>query len=412
VSNLRVTSFQFNALICLKEMCACPTEHTPALSIVRTMLELLDTSNIIEVIEVVLVILGHMTQDEQSTIRTRTMRHLILNHNILNRVTSIVLDCHADKLIPAVAWLASTLVEEPMPNNVSNLLGDDFIFLLMRMCLHSDTDTQSNALCALTGVVECYKFSWDLVIHNNPVLPELLAIIGHEDIKIALWGLKIFGNITSTDDELILEKLIELGLVSLLRPLATSQTPTIRLWVAFALSNVLTGMASHVDLLIETDIASALVTMAEQEALLQDQNDPRFEYQVIVNAACALANALANTTSTQARTLISQRVLESTTRALGPNQPEYVLEAIISALMHVMTEAEPLDIISICSRLDKCGTTERLRSLATHSNADLVENVGEIIRAMNTIKFSRTATHQKKKSDSQRTFPLASSSQL
>jgi hypothetical protein len=362
------------------------------------MLELLDTSNIIEVIEVVLVILGHMTQDEHSAVRTRNMRHLILNHNVLNRVASIVIDCHADKLIPAVAWLASTLIEDPMPNNVSSLLGDDFIYLLMRMSQHPDVDTQSNALCALTGVVECYKFSWDLIVQNNPMLPSFLGIIGNPDLKIALWGLKIFGNITSTDDETIMHTLIDLGIVQLLRPLTTCTTPTIRLWVAFALSNILTGMASHVDLLIEIDIASALITMAEQEAKLQESQDPKFEYQVIVNAACALANALANTNPTQARTLIGQRVLESTTRALGPAQPEYVLEAIVSSLMHVMTEADPLDIISICSRLEKCGTTERLRSLTTHPNADLVENVNEIIRAMNTIKFTRfTASKPKEK---------------
>lgn len=365
------------------------------------MLELLDTSNIIEVIEVVLVILGHMTQDEQSAVRTRNMRHLILNHNVLNRVTSIVIDCHAEKLIPAVAWLASTLIEEPMPNNVGNLLGDDFIYLLMRMCTHSDSDTQSNALCALTGVVECYKCSWELIVHHdlqhNQFLPGLLALIGHPDPKTALWGLKIFGNITSTDDEMIMQTLIDLGIVTLLRPLTLSTTPTIRLWVAFALSNILTGMASHVDLLISIDIASALVVMAEHEATLQDNNDPNFEYQVIVNAACALANALVNTNSTQARTLISQRVLESTTRALGPTQPEYVLEAIVSALMHVMTEADALDIISICSRLEKCGTIERLRSLTSHSNVDLVENINEIILAMNTIRFTRTASSKNKK---------------
>lgn len=371
-------------------MCAYPTEQTPALSIVRTMLELLDTSNIIEVIEVVLVILGHMTQDEHSVIRTRNMRHLILNHNVLNRVASIVIDCHADKLIPAVAWLASTLIEDPMPNNVSSLLGDDFIYLLMRMSQHPDVDTQSNALCALTGVVECYKFSWDLIVQSNPMLPSFLGIIGHPDLKIALWGLKIFGNITSTDDEPIMHTLIDLGIVQLLRPLTTCTTPTIRLWVAFALSNILTGMASHVDLLIKIDIASALVTMAEQEAQLQEADDPKFEYQVIVNAACALANALANTNCTQARTLIGQRVLESITRALGPTQPEYVLEAIVSSIMHVMTEADPLDIISICSRLEKCGTAERLRSISNHPNSDLVDNINEIIRALNTIKFTRT----------------------
>lgn len=364
------------------------------------MLELLDTSNIIEVIEVVLVILGHMTQDEQSAVRTRNMRHLILNHNVLNRVTSIVIDCHAEKLIPAVAWLASTLIEEPMPNNVSSLLGDDFIYLLIRMCTHSDADTQSNALCALTGVVECYKSSWDLIVHNglhyNHNLPGLLALIGHPDPKTALWGLKIFGNITSTDDEVILQTLIDFGIVALLRPLTLSTTPTIRLWVAFALSNILTGMASHVDLLISIDIASALVAMAEQEAALQDAEDPNFEYQVIVNAACALANALVNTNSTQARTLIGQRVLESTTRALGPTQPEYVLEAIVSALMHVMTEADPLDIISICGRLEKCGTSERLRSLTSHANSDLVDNINEIILAMNTIRFTRTVSTKAK----------------
>jgi hypothetical protein len=355
------------------------------------MLELLDTSNIIEVIEVVLVILGHMTQDDQP-IRTRNMRHLILNHNVLNRVTSILIDCNAEKLVPAVAWLASTLIEEPMPANVSNLLGDDFIFLLMRMTQSSDPDTQSNALCALCGVVESYKFSWELIVHDNPTLPSLLAIISHPSPRVALWGLKIFGNITSTDDELMMRALIDLGLVGLLKPLISHPLATIRLWVAFALSNILTGMASHVNLLIEIDIVPPLVAMAEAEARLQDEGDSKCESQVIVNAACALANALANTNSSQASTFIGQRALESVVRALSPTQPDYVLEAIISAIMHVLTEADPLEIISICGKLDKVTTTERLRSLANHPNKDLLDNANEIIRALNTIKFASTAS--------------------
>lgn len=370
-------------------MCTCPTAHTPALSIVRTMLELLDTSNIIEVIEVVLVILGHMTQDEQP-LRTRNMRHLILNHNVLNRITNILIECNAEKLIPAVAWLASTLIEEPMPSNVANLLSDEFIGLLMRMTQSADADTQSNALCALCGVVEGYKYSWELIVHDNPLLPKLVEVLSHPNPRIALWGLKIFGNITSTEDESMLRTLLEAKLVEHIRPLAKNENTasTLRLWIAFALSNILTGLASHVDLLISQDIFSPLVSMAETEARRQDAHDPKFEYQIVVNAACALANVLANTNSNQARLLIGQRTLEACTRALAPSQPEYVLEAIISALMHVLTEADTLDLIQVCSRLDKCNTPERLRSLAYYPNKDIVDNTNEILLALNTIKFA------------------------
>jgi importin subunit alpha-6/7 len=230
-----------------------------------------------------------------------------------------------------------------------------------------DKDVLSDALWGICYLTDGEETLTDAVVTHPGVVPRVIALLGHEELSVAMPALRIVGNIVSSVDRHT-QAAIDAGLLTALLPLLRSGRKNVRREACWAVSNVAAGTHAQ--------ITSLLSTPGLIQAVLDIMRSS--DWHVRKEATWIVCNSAAAGAPEHVCKLVSSGVIEPLVEILSNDDARMLavvmdaMDAILAVEAKFKKEGNPAAAMcTFAEQFESYGAVTRLEELQEHASHDV-----------------------------------------
>uniref|UniRef100_A0A8W8IH01 Importin subunit alpha-4 n=1 Tax=Magallana gigas TaxID=29159 RepID=A0A8W8IH01_MAGGI len=203
------------------------------------------------------------------------------------------------------------------------------------------------------------------MVIDSGVVPFLVPLLSHLDVKVQTAALRAVGNIvTGTDDQT--QIVLNCDALSHFPSLLTHPKEKINKEAVWFLSNITAGNQSQVQAVIDAGLISLII-----------HHLMRGDFQTKKEAAWAISNLTISGNKEQVAKVVENGVISPFCDLLGVKDTQ-VVNVVLDGINNILKMAGE-DVENICTMIEECGGLDKIEALQNHENEDIYKLAYEII---------------------------------
>jgi len=301
-----------------------------------------------------------------------TFRDILLG---LNAVPILVNSIDPDSapttaLIRNVVWTISNLNRCRNPPADFQLIKPSLPILARLLKTSSDSEILTDCCWAFSYVSDGPNERIQDIIEAG-LVPKMVQLLGHKELKVAAGAVRALGNIV-TGDDVQTQTVLTAGALPLLQTLLRCGRDQVEKETCWTLSNILAGNHQQIEAVMNTDLIRSLMEMA----VVADFKTRR-------EATWALANLTSGATEPQLSKLLKMGILKPICENLCVDEPKFLLVnfmALSNCLKFGAKNCRRDDGSNfVMDSVEEFGGLDRLEALQSHPNTDVYEKASHMI---------------------------------
>nr|KAG5701449.1 hypothetical protein BaRGS_032781 [Batillaria attramentaria] len=203
------------------------------------------------------------------------------------------------------------------------------------------------------------------MVIDSGVVPFLVPLLSHQDVKVQTAALRAVGNIVTGTDEQT-QVVLNCGALNHFRALLTHPKEKINKEAVWFLSNITAGNQQQVQAVIDTGLIPLIIHHLHGS-----------DFQTQKEAAWAISNLTISGKKEQVAYVVEQGVIPPFCNLLSVKDTQ-VVNVVLDGINNILKMAGD-ELETICQMIEECGGLDKIESLQTHENEDIYKLAYDII---------------------------------
>lgn len=203
------------------------------------------------------------------------------------------------------------------------------------------------------------------MVIDSGVVPKLIPLLSHKEVKVQTAALRAVGNIVTGTDEQT-QIVLNCGALSHFPALLVHQKEKICKEAVWFLSNITAGNQSQVQAVIDAGLLPKIIA-----------NLSKGDFQTQKEAAWAISNLTIGGSREQVATLIREGVIPPFCDLLSCIDAQ-VIQVVLDGINNMLKAAGP-QVEQLANMIEECGGLDKIEALQNHNNIEIYRLAYDII---------------------------------